>query len=472
MKKLKTFIYALAVSACMVFFSGCILLSPTNPYTETTHRAKSKYISSHRPRIQSIQEPLTLSKAIEIALSNNPELGTARYKIDKTKADHDIAIAAILPKLGIEAGYDHYLDRHRLGPPRYIGERRTYSDGVFASHLVLNMPLFAGGRLISNVQATQLLQTASEQQLAHNEEELIYNVSSVFYSIMAQHHVIESLVFSQKTLKQHLKRITELMQAQKAAKVDRLRTEVRIADLEEKLLNERNILDIQGRILTNLLGVSKGNTVPVEIVGKLEINAAPVMDVKTATEKALAQRNDYLAMRAILEAHSRKVDIERAKRWPRLNLHGSYGGLWASGRVDRNGDDSFDEVGSVGFLLDIPLFEGGRINAGIRRERSNMAATQEKMRKIELQIRLDVQTALLNISSSSERMKATEISIEQAKESLRIEQKKYAFGKGAITDVLDAQSALLNTQVNYYRALADYNTSLAQYELALGETGY
>ena len=42
-------------------------------------------------------------------------------------------------------------------------------------------------------------------------------------------------------------------------------------------------------------------------------------------------------------------------------------------------------------------------------------------------------------------------------------------GKGSISDVLDAQSALLDSQTNYYQALATYNTSLAQWRLATGE---
>jgi len=35
--------------------------------------------------------------------------------------------------------------------------------------------------------------------------------------------------------------------------------------------------------------------------------------------------------------------------------------------------------------------------------------------------------------------------------------------------VLDAQSALLQSQTNYYRALADHHTALVQLRLAMGE---
>ena len=62
-----------------------------------------------------------------------------------------------------------------------------------------------------------------------------------------------------------------------------------------------------------------------------------------------------------------------------------------------------------------------------------------------------------------------EKAVEQARESLRIEREKYNLGKGAIVDVLDAQSAMLDSQTNYYRALADYNTAIAQFRLAVGQ---
>jgi outer membrane protein TolC len=61
-----------------------------------------------------------------------------------------------------------------------------------------------------------------------------------------------------------------------------------------------------------------------------------------------------------------------------------------------------------------------------------------------------------------------EKSLEQAKESLRIEILKYNLGAGTITDVLDAQAALLLTETTYYRALADFRTALARLKLAMG----
>ncbi len=71
--------------------------------------------------------------------------------------------------------------------------------------------------------------------------------------------------------------------------------------------------------------------------------------------------------------------------------------------------------------------------------------------------------------SAQQRVRFTQKAIEQAKESFRIESEKYDLGKGSITDVLDAQAAMLDAQTNHYRALSEYNIALAQLGLATGE---
>jgi len=106
--------------------------------------------------------------------------------------------------------------------------------------------------------------------------------------------------------------------------------------------------------------------------------------------------------------------------------------------------------------------------AKVSEERSQLAAVQERLRKLELQIQLEVETAASDIESSSQRVKTTGQAISQARESLRIEREKYDLGKGSITDVLDAQSALLQAETNYYRALADHAIARARLQLAEG----
>jgi len=91
------------------------------------------------------------------------------------------------------------------------------------------MPLFTGGRIINTVRAADLLQSAAEHRLVRTREELVFNVSSTFYAILGQRKVIESLALSRKAMEEQARRAQALLDAQKAARVDLLRTGVRQA---------------------------------------------------------------------------------------------------------------------------------------------------------------------------------------------------------------------------------------------------
>lgn len=461
-------IWAISFAACL---SGCVLMSPTDPYRPVNLYGPSARpgTPTAQPAAPSANAALDLSQAIEVALANNPEVAAVGWEAQAAQAQRDAAFGAILPSVHGVGGYARYLDDQRLIQARENGEPGVFSRSLFSGDLVISMPLYTGGRLTSEIRAAELLQKAAEHRLARSRQELVFNVSSVFYSILAQRRVIESLEFSRKALDEHLKRVDDLIAASKAARVDRLRTEVRLADLRQRLVGERNVLEIQGRVLANLLGLEKAGK-SVDPAGELALAEAGIPERDHALQQALSQRPDYLAARSALEAQAKAVDAARAAHWPTVALEGAYGGRWAADPSDHPpGTSRSHDVGRAGVVMDVPVFEGGRIEARVRQERARLAAARERLRELELQVRLDVETALLNLNSSRERVLATEKAIEQAKESLRIEREKYDLGKGAIVDVLDAQSALLESQTTYYRTLAEYHTAAAQWRLAVGE---
>jgi outer membrane protein TolC len=413
-----------------------------------------------------IQSGLTLDDCIKVALENNPDIAQKKWDIETSLAEKDIAKGQLWPSISAEAGYVHYLDDQRLVPSRRPGEISTFTDDIFSGDIVLRMPFYTSGRFESQVKASEYLAASTKHQFARSRKELVFNVSNVFYSILGQKEVVDSLVFSQKALQEHRKRVQELLDTQKAARVDLLRTEVRLADIEQNILRERNILYIQKSLLANLMGVEHPLK-PIEIQGRLEPKDFTV-DTVQSFALASAQRSDFKAAKARVEAQDKNLDAAEAGHWPIVSLEAAYGNRWAAGST-AGGSSTSEDIGRVGVIAEIPLFEGGRIDARIRRERSRLSAEKEVLRKLQLQIQLEVETAVSNIESTKARVAAMEKAVEQAKESLRIEREKYDLGKGAIVDVLDAQAALLEAQTSFYRAMADYNVAIAQWRLAVGE---
>ncbi|MFO7605709.1 MAG: TolC family protein [Desulfurivibrionaceae bacterium] len=453
----------------MIFalLGGCAATRQVDPYRPAIPR---EHVAAEIPSASGHAGlpvgPLSLRRAIEIALANNPEVAARGWDSTAAQARRDQAYGARLPRLGVAGGYSHYLDDQRLISASRDGEPGLFGRDIVSGDLVLSMPLFTGGRLVNQVRAAELLQEAAGHRLLRSREELVFNVSSVFFNILAQRHVIESLMFSRQTLAEHLKRIDALVEAQKAARVDRMRTEVRLADVEQLLVREKNLLAIQSRALTSFIGLE--NHGEISLQGALESQEKEVLpDLETVLSRAWKERSDYLAAHSSLEAQAKNVDVAKSGHWPTVSVQGSYGGRWANGPTTGAGDETGD-VGRVGLVLEVPIFEGGQVDAGIREQRANLAAAQERFRLLDLQIRLEVESALLNVESAGERATAIQKAIAQARESLRIERLKYELGEGTVADVLDAQAALLQTETNYYRTLADFRTAGAQLDLATG----
>jgi len=465
----KSWYFSLIIT--LIFMTiGCAIILPTDPYKKVDLFVHKNDVKPSDFTTKAISgAPLSLTKVIEIAISNNPEISAMHYDVEAAIARQSEARGALFPRISAEGSYFYNLDNQRLIPARYNGEPGVFSEEIISGDVVLRMPLFMGGKLINEIKAASLLRQSVENRLARTREELVFNISSTFFSILAQEHIINSLQFSQTTMEKHLQQVNDLISAQKAAKVDQLRTEVRLSDVRQKLVREKNTLMLQHRLLANLMGVEEISPM-FTLEGALE-KFLPELPLKeSCLDLAFEQRPDYHASRKELEAQTRRVDIARAGHLPTISLFGSYGRRWAEEPSEQpSGTKDDEDIGRVGIVAEIPLFEGGRIRARIREETAKLAAAQERLRKIELQIRLEVETALLNTTSAFERVQTTEKAIEQARESLRIEREKYELGKGAILDVLDAQSALLEAETNYYRGLTDFNIAKVQIKLAMGE---
>ncbi|OIP43860.1 MAG: hypothetical protein AUK25_00260 [Desulfobacteraceae bacterium CG2_30_51_40] len=458
----------------ILFFCGCVMMYPTDPFSggalNSLGAARAASLHSLRPLPQ---EPIALRDAIRIGLENNPDIAAAEMDENSAMAQYDLAFAERLPNIKAVGGYLHYSDDQRLVQATYNGEPGTFGSDIASADITLNLPLFTGGRIINQVNAAELLHKASGQRLARTRQELTFNISSVFFNILAQQRVVESLDFSKNVLEENLRRVKALISAKKAAKVDLLRNEVRLADIRQRLVREQNTMAVQYRILANLLGVGGEPNKPPAIQGDLlSREEVDIPECASALDKARSQRGDYLAARLLLEGLARSVDSARAGYLPTIALQGSYGERLALGSATgpTSGLDRGEELGRIGIVAEIPLFDGGRTGAKVREQLSRLGSARERLRKLELQICLEVETALLNINSSRERILGTQKAVDQAKESLRIEGLKYEAGKGSIVDVFDAERALLDSQVNYYRSHADLKTAMAQLKLVTGAT--
>ena len=119
--------------------------------------------------------------------------------------------------------------------------------------------------------------------------------------------------------------------------------------------------------------------------------------------------------------------------------------------------------------LDLPIFRFGRTRAAVRSAQAQWEAAQRREESLWSRIRLEVESALLKIEADLVRAETTAKAVAQAQEALRIEEEKYALGKGTLTDLLDAQAALLEAQTQDHETWVAGNIAVAELHLAMGD---
>lgn len=415
-----------------------------------------------------VQDTLSLEECIAIAVKDNPRIGYRGWKVEEAQAERDWAAGQRWPDLRGSGSYSLYSKTERMVPPREPGYPMVFADEVVSWNIYARIPIFTGGRISNEVGAMNLLEDSARNLMKFTRMELEYEVTSIYYCILKQRRIIESLDFSHSTLGEHLEKIKALKAMEKASKADMLRVEVRLADIIQRLELEKSTLAVLKRSLSNLMGLDR-NDITIRPVGDLCLDEQEV-EIEEALQSAYTNRADYLAARKEVEAQARRVKASRAAYWPSVSLFASYSGEKALGSyIAIPGASDYEDIGRVGCVLEFPIFEGGKRGSELDMEKAKLAGLKNKLRELELQIRLEVESAGYHLASTRKRLAATGKAVEQALESLRIEKEKYDLGKGTITDVLDAESALLEMRTNRYVAMADYNLQIAFLRFATGE---
>ena len=120
------------------------------------------------------------------------------------------------------------------------------------------------------------------------------------------------------------------------------------------------------------------------------------------------------------------------------------------------------------FGMNWNIFSGLDTKAQVSQAKLKVQQLQEQHKDLNEQVRLDVQNAYLKVKETADRIRTTEKAVTQGEENLRLNEERYKESVGTATDVIDADTLLTRTRVNYYTALYDHQMAKAQLLWAIG----
>jgi outer membrane protein TolC len=119
--------------------------------------------------------------------------------------------------------------------------------------------------------------------------------------------------------------------------------------------------------------------------------------------------------------------------------------------------------------LNIPLFSGLQRTYKVQQEKLELKKIENGFKSLEKGIDLEIKQATINYQNSIEALKSQEENMGLAENVAKVTKIKYEQGVGSNLEVIDAESSLRETQVNYYNALFDASIAKTDLDKAFGK---
>jgi outer membrane protein len=422
------------------------------------------------PSGEAVADRYTLPSIIRYALKNNPKVRIAGKDVESEGYGLDSAWADRMPRIDLGGGVTRYRWDMPLSPvvitiPLGAGtEIPEFRRTIWDTGITFRLPLFRGGRLMRGVRVAEMKQAMASDILRSTRQDLVYNLSSVYYKIVQLEKLYLANDASVKQLELHKRNVEIHLKAGVAPRLDLLKTEVELSHAMEARLQVKNNAASAYELLKTLMGMDDMTTrISISEERKPE---GPHPSLEESLPRALAQRPDFKAAAKRLKVSEERVGIARGKRFPDIYAQGQYGGQAGANEF------AFKENWYVGVKFSVPVFDGGLIKSEIDRERAELEKAREEERSLKLTITREVRDAHLAMENALERIAVTGKAIESARENLRVEMLKYDTGAGISMDVIDARTALLRAESDSYQALFDRETAIAYLKRAIGDEGY
>lgn len=412
------------------FLTGLILLAPLPAATQ--------------PRLL-----LSVDSLLQLGMAQNVQLRILHQQEEMARSRAKTARTAKLPEVqvGLKGGY--------LGQPIVFREGLSHPTRPQSPHWLQNyeidfsQPIYQGGRIRYSIEKADIEQKIAELQTLQNE-------ADIKLALLEQYMQLFSLYKQQTVLARNIEESTKRLENIKSKKRQGLITNNDVLRSELQLTNDRlalqevdNSLTLMSQQLDILLGLDEQTLIVPDTTLLRQIN--PTSDYADYLQKAY--RDDW-TMRRLRQETQLALNNQRlvkAEFLPQLSL---YAGNTLARPITRTMADYYNNSWNIGLTLSYPLSSLYKNRHKLEEARLNIDASQQQEELRKQSLRMEIRTALIRHQEAQDRVKALELSVRQARENYRIMRNRY-FGQLCIlTDLLDANSVLLDAELQLTTARA------------------
>jgi len=427
--------------------------------------------------------PMSLEECLEYAYLNSENIKNAKLDIQIARADVGVTKSQGLPQIDASVTYTNnfavptvYLPAEASGmfsgngnggqAPSdeevaiRFGIKHQSNATINASQMIFDGSYFVG------LKAAKVYSDLTQKDYLLTKSNIAEQVSKAYYTALVNQERSIDLRNNYSRLDTLLRETTLMFENGFAEKIDVDRIKVQYNNAKAQYNKAKRMAEVSMYMLKFQMGMPINASLELSeslsaIEGEWEVNGKDEFEYGNRLEFAKLQVNKELVQ---LDIRNNKVQYI-----PKITATANFGYNNGADDLRRLTDLSrWNELGSWGLNMSIPIFDGLRKHNLIQKNKLQLQQLEHSTSQLKNNIDLEIVQAEVDLESSLETLEVQRENLELAEEVFRVTKIKYQEGVGSNIEVTEAQYALEQAETNYYSALYDALIAKVELKKALG----
>lgn len=407
---------------------------------------------------------LTLDKAIELALSENPTMKVAEKEIELKEVSKTEAWQNLLPTVSLTGSVTYNIKVAEIKTSMGSFKMGMDDSNTWNGALQVSLPLYAPA-----VYQTMSL-TKSDLQLAVEKSrgskiDLVNQVTKAYYQLMLAQDSYNVLNENYKLAETNFNIVNAMYEQGRVSEYDKISAEVQKNSAWPSVVSGKNAVEIAKLQLKVLMGI----TADVDLViddnlknHEAEMTMAANNEIDLSNNSSLRQ----IDMQGELLGRQRK--LMKTSYLPTLALVGSYQYQSMSNTNWEVNKFNWSNASSLTLSLNIPIFKASN-QTQLKSNKIQQYQLAETRINTERMLGMQAQSYIDNMTKSAEQLQSNKNAVELAQKGLEISQKRYDVGRGTILELTNSQVSLTNVKLSYNNTIYDYLVAKSELNKVLGK---
>ncbi len=400
----------------------------------------------------------SLKQCIEYAKGNNSNIKIAFLDADVSSEIVNEQTGKGLPQINLSGTLEDKLKiTTQLIPGEFFGKPAgSFIPVKFGTKynavgtVTLTQKLFDGSFWVG-LKAARISEDLSQQNIQKTNEQTLYDVSAAYYRALIIQKRLDNLKLilaaSERTLKS-----TELkFQNGLAKKIDVDKIKVSYNNTNSQMQQTELSYKQALNNLKYFMGMPvEENIVLTDDLPDYSREFAQAISNDNVTE----QRIDYQMLKTNLRLYEADKQNNIFAYLPTLNFYAnySYQAMRSEFDIFKPGRTWFNSS-AIGLELKIPVFSGFQKYSKVQQSQLNIEKTQESLKRTEQAIKVEVSNYYIQFTNALDNIKNEKENLALAESVFNNTQLAFNQGTGSSLDLVQSESALRETQNNYYSKL-------------------